>query len=165
MVSYGPSAIWPDIARGLLSGMEPKSVLFYTEGDDGNIWPGGIPSGCVGLTDTGSNDKDNDVILLLDTERDCIWWMECPIEVENEGIRDVVTGEEERDEADLLIVVEDAALDDADDQVRSDDEDNDSCTFEMESPLTSGDEASSLQGDAEDGEGKQEMDEEDESPQ
>lgn len=168
IVPYGPSAVWPDIARGLLSGMKPKSVLFHTEGDDGNIWPGGIPSGCIGLTDTSSNDEENDVILLLDTERNCIWWMECPTEVEHEGIWEVVTGEAERDDADLPVVVEFAALDDADDQVRSDDEEgNHSCISGKESPPTSVDEAGSLQDDAEDNEEEQGSDEEkeDNSPQ
>jgi hypothetical protein len=173
MVPYGPSAVWPDMARDLVSGIEPATVLFCTDGDggSGNIWPGGIPSGCAGLTDTSSNDEDNDVILLLDTERDCIWWMECPTEVEHEGVWELVTVEEERGDANTPVVVEDVALDDPDDQVRSDDEDNDSCPFEEESPLTSDDETGSFHDDAEDGEDSQGSDEErdnheeDQSPQ
>lgn len=64
----------------------------------------------------------------LDTDRDCIWWMDCPFEVEHEGVRELTTVEEERSDADAAVVVENEALTEPDDRVRSDDEDNESCT-------------------------------------
>lgn len=136
--------------------------MVFTDGDsgDGEEFPGGIPSYCTGLTDAR---REGDVILLLNTNWDCIWWMECPTEVRFDGIRGVRTSttHAERDGVNVPIVVEyDISNVDLIDQESIDGKEDSSCTSRADSPPTSDDEAEVSDSDIEDNGEDQRDDEE-----
>ncbi|KAF3040115.1 hypothetical protein E8E12_007859 [Didymella heteroderae] len=145
---YVRSAEWPDLANSLTREAEPWGILVCTDGWDSSdsntcdIHGGPVPPYCVGLTFA----RKYDTVLLLDTEWSCVWWIDCPDEIESS--RHWRITQEERDDANVPIIVEDdGAYSKADALQLSDDEGNESRTS-SESPPTSDDED---QGDLEDG--------------
>lgn len=134
---YAQCAVWTDIANRLIKRPD-NGILVCTDGCDSDSVDrhgGPVPPYCIGLTFAG----EDDTILLLDTEWSCVWWVDCPDEIESAKHWRIT--QEERDGANVPVVVEDDGVCDGLEVLQlSDNEGNESRTSSEESPPTSDDE-------------------------